>query len=145
MSQYDSQTFERASLIKQELVTYLMDYMLTLQVAEERRYELKRAISDVVNITDFMNTKKRTMTKLALLNVWKNLEPQREDLKRRLTSLAGLPGHAIVSLTLSSKDKEIDSLARQVEHKQRIVSILKDRLKSSGVTLMDSDRDLLAL
>jgi len=145
MAQYDGQTTERAALIKQELVTYLMDYMLTLQVAEERRYELKRAISDVVNVTDFMNTKKRTLTKVALLNVWKNLEPQREDLKRRLTSLASLPGHAIVSLTLSEKDKEIDSLARQVEHKQRIVSILKDRLKSSGAELTESDRDLLAL
>merc|ERR1712100_730189 len=108
----------RAAMFKQELVTYLMDYMLTLQVAEERRYELKRAITDIQNLTDFINTKRRTLTKVALLNVWKNLESQREDLKRRLMSLASLPGHAIVSLTLSGKDKEIDSLARQVEHKQ---------------------------
>ena len=38
LEQYDGQTADRAALIKQELVTYLMDYMLTLQVAEERRY-----------------------------------------------------------------------------------------------------------
>jgi len=145
MAQYDSQVFERAAMFKQELVTYLMDYMLTLQVAEERRYELKRAITDIENMTDYVNTKKRTLTKVALLNVWKNLEPQREDLKRRLMSLAGLPGQAIVSLTLSGKDKDIDSLNRQVEHKQRIVAILKDRLKSCGATLTESDHDLLAL
>jgi len=145
MGQYDEQTGERAALIKQELVTYLMDYMLTLQVAEERRYELKRAISDVVNMTDFMNSKKDSLTKTALLNVWKNLEPQREDLNRRLSSLRGLPGQAIVSLTLSSKDKEIDGIQRQVDHKQRIVSILKDRLKNAEIPLTESDRDLLAL
>ena len=50
-----------------------------------------------------------------------------------------------MSLTLSSKDKEIDDLERQVEHKQRIASILKDRLKNAGVALTPSDRDLLAL
>jgi len=141
----ESETHDRANLLKQELSKYLVDYMLTLQVSEERRCDIKRTLHDVISVSDFMQMKRTTMTKVAMLNVWKNLECQRVDLQMRLGKLSRIPANAMEMLTLSQKDRQIEELDRQVEQKERVVQLLKSRLKDSGSALTETDMELLAM
>lgn len=142
---FEAETFARSNLQKHDLLRYLKDYIVTLQVAEERRCEMKRTLQDLVTVTDFMQVKKTTMTKVAMLNVWKNLECQRNDLKQRLAKVAMIPGNAIEMLTLTAKDREIEELDRQVEQKDRVMQLLKSRLRNSGTILTETDLELLSM
>merc|ERR1711988_1100536 len=87
-----------------------------------------------------------SMTKVALLRQWKNLEPLRSDLKRRLATVAGLQGQSLSWLAPMDEDPEVQELKHQVQQKERVVQILKQRLRtSSGKKLTKEEEALLSL
>lgn len=145
-SDFDQQLFERSLVFKAELVTYLKEYMLTMQVAEEREQEMTRAINDSFNLNEFMAQQKNTITKVAMLTQWKNLTSLRNDLKRRLSSLTGLKGASLVWLTPTAFDQEIAQLERQSQQKDRILRILQERLQEVPKSeLTEEEQDLLEI
>jgi len=139
--QFDGDHFERADKFRQELVAHLKDHMLTLQVAEERRQELQRAIEEGETLRHHFRSQKGGRTKTALLTQWKSLEDVRANLKRRFQSLASLPGQV---LKTSSSDDEVVRLERSLSQKSRVVDILAQRLKGSA-DLSEAEKELLAL
>lgn len=146
ISELDKELFERSGMFRADLVSYLKEYMLTLQVAEERQQQMIRCINDAYNLREFMEQQRGTMTKVALLRQWKNLEPLRADLNRRLASLSGLQGQSLAWLAPTSEDSEVQELKRQVQQKDRVVQILKQRLRTSaGSTLTQEEEDLINL
>jgi len=142
----DQQLYERSGVFKAELLTYLKDYMLTLQVAEERQQQMMHVINDVYNLREYMEQQRDSMTKVALLTQWKNLEPLRNNLKQRLLSVAGLQGQSLSWLTPLEEDPEVQELKRQVQQKDRVVKILAQRLRaSSGKHPTAQESELLSL
>jgi len=146
MNELDQELFERSGVFRSELVSYLKEYMLTLQVAEERQQQMIRSINDAYNLREFMEQQRTVMTKVALLRQWKNLENLRGDLNKRLTSLSGLQGQSLAWLAPTREDSEIEDLKRQVQQKDRVVQILKQRLRTSaGGNLTQEEGELLSL
>eukprot|EP00658_Telonema_sp_P-2_P007998 TRINITY_DN1298_c0_g1_i4.p1 TRINITY_DN1298_c0_g1~~TRINITY_DN1298_c0_g1_i4.p1 ORF type:complete len:377 (+),score=127.68 TRINITY_DN1298_c0_g1_i4:230-1360(+) len=145
-AEFDQQLFERASKFKAELVTYLKEYMLTLQVAEERVQEMTRAIDDAFNMNEFMTSQKNAITKVAMLTQWKNMLGLREDLKRRLAPLTTLKGKTLAWLSPTADDQQIDDLERQASQKQRVIELLQQRLEQlPRHELMQEDVALLEI
>ena len=141
----DDELFERSGVLRTELVDYLKEYMLTLQVAEERQQQMMRAINDAYNVREFMEQQRSQVTKVALLRQWKNLESLRVDLGNRLATLCGLEGQSLGWLAPTEEDAEVKELKKQVQQKDRVVQILKQRLKTSaGNALTEEEEDLLA-
>jgi len=144
MSELDQELYERSSMFRAELVSYLKEYMLTLQVAEERQQMMMRCINDSYNAREFMEQQRNVMTKVALLRQWKNLEAMRTDLQKRIGSLAGLQGQSLALLTPTGEDSEVLELKRQVQQKDRVVQILKQRLRTSvGNNMTEVEQELL--
>lgn len=146
VNELDQELQERAGVFRAELVSYLKEYMLTLQVAEERQQQMIRAINDAYNLREFMEQQHNVMTKVALLRQWKNVENLRGDLNKRLASLSGLQGQSLAWLAPAGEDSEIVDLKRQVQQKDRVVQILKQRLRTSASgNLTKEEEDLLNL
>jgi hypothetical protein len=144
MVELDQQLYERSGVFKAELLSYLKEYMLTLQVAEERQQQMIRAINDAYNLREFIEQQRGVMTKVALLTQWKHLEPQRTDLNRRLAGLVGLQGQSLEWLAPADEEPEVQELKRQVQQNDRVVQILKQRLRtSSGSKLSMEETELL--
>merc|ERR1719305_2285205 len=92
-----------------------------------------------------MEQQKTQVTQVALLRQWKNLETLRVDLSNRLASLCGLEGQSLGWLAPTDEDPELKELKKQVLQKDRVVQILKQRLKTSaGQALTEEEEDLLA-
>jgi len=144
VNELDEELFDRSGVMRAELVNYLKEYMLTLQVAEERQQQMMRAINDAYNVREFMEQQKTQVTKVALLRMWKNLESLRVDLGNRLATLCGLEGESLGWLVPTGEDPEVAELAKQVQQKDRVVQILKQRLRTSaGAALTQEEQDLL--
>jgi len=140
---FDEEHFERGDKFRQELVAHLKDHMLTLQVAEERKTELQRAIDEGSVLQEFISSQKHTRTKTALLTQWKCLEGLRSNLRGRFQALASLPGR-VLGPGDSSMDDEVGSMERQVHQKTRVVDILVQRLRDCP-ELTESEQELIAL
>jgi len=120
--------------------------MLTLQVAEEREQQMLRCINDAYNIREYIEQQRSGMTKVALLRQWKNMSSLRADLDKRFASVAGLEGQSLEWLAPGGEDQYVQDLERQVQQKDRVVQILKQRLKtSSGGQLTEEEAELLEL
>jgi len=142
--QFDTDHFERAGSFRGELVTHMKDYMLTLQVAEERKHQLERAICDAQALHAFFEIQRNSVTKVAMLTQWKHLLAQRVDLKQRLNGLEGLSSLGPTPPE-STQSAEITALEMQVKHKSRIVDLLVQRLRGCGAQLSPREEELLAL
>ena len=144
-NELDEELFDRSGVMRGELVNYLKEYMLTLQVAEERQQQMMRAINDAYNVREFMEQQKSQVTKVALLRMWKNLESLRVDLGNRLATLCGLEGESLGWLApTGEEDAEVAELTKSVQQKDRVVQILKQRLRTSaGAALTQEEQDLL--
>jgi len=141
---FDEHHFERADKFRQELVAQLKEHMLTLQVAEERRQELLRAIDEGNHLSSFFGNEQMTRTKVALLTQWKNLESLRNNLKIRFQNMSNLPSQILTSASLT-EDDELSEMERHVLQKDRVVDILVQRLRSCGADLTPNEEELLAL
>jgi len=146
VDELDEQLFDRSQEFKGKLLTYLKEYMLTLQVAEEREQQMLRCINDAYNIREYIEQQRSGMTKVALLRQWKNMSSLRADLDKRFASVAGLEGQSLEWLAPGGEDQYVQDLERQVQQKDRVVQILKQRLKtSSGGQLTEEEAELLEL
>jgi len=142
--QFDSDHFERAGSFRVELVSHMKDYMLTLQVAEERKHQLERAVRDAQTLHAFFEVQRNSVTKVAMLTQWKHLLVQRVDLKQRLNGLEGLSSLGPTAPE-SCQSAEITALEMQVTHKSRIVDLLVQRLRTCGSKLSPREEELLTL
>jgi len=142
---FEEDHFDRADRFREELVSHLKDHMLTLQVAEERKQELHKAIEEGETLKHFFTTQKKNGTQMALLRQWKQMEPVRSNLRRRFQVLSGLQGH-VLSKTSAAAD-EVGALERQVQQKDRVVELLAQRLREAGkeVGLTEAEKNLVEL
>ena len=53
--QFNHDHFERSTCFKAELIGHMKEYMLTLQVAEERKQQLERAVEDAEALHEFFD------------------------------------------------------------------------------------------
>ena len=67
---FEEDHFDRADRFRESLVAHLKDHMLTLQVAEERKQELHKAIEEGETLKHFFTTQKKNGTQMALLRQW---------------------------------------------------------------------------
>ena len=60
-AQFNHDHFERSSCFKAELTSHMKEYMLTLQVAEERKQQLERAVQDAEALHEFFDAQVRVL------------------------------------------------------------------------------------
>ena len=68
------------------------------------------------------------------------------DLQKRIGSLSGLQGQSLALLAPTGEDSEVLELKRQVQQKDRVVQILKQRLRTSvGNNMTEEEQELLSM
>ena len=127
-----------------EQLQYITDTVPLVQITDERRCELGLTADEIDRLHTYMSEQKLRSTKPATLNVWKNLRSVRDDVHYHLSSLRDASEPNLQVLALARKDREISVLERQLQHRDRIVGMLKHRLKSLN-SQDRADQDLLAI
>jgi hypothetical protein len=132
MERLGTESHSRAAALRETLVRQLRDYLATVQVADERRFELARAASDVERFAEYAHGKHTASSAPAFLRAWAASASSRGALRARVQRLSE-GSFPIPPLGGAGDDsQETGELRRQLAQRDRQLSALRRQLLDLG-------------
>eukprot|EP00698_Gefionella_okellyi_P025462 TRINITY_DN9340_c0_g1_i1.p1 TRINITY_DN9340_c0_g1~~TRINITY_DN9340_c0_g1_i1.p1 ORF type:complete len:473 (+),score=90.94 TRINITY_DN9340_c0_g1_i1:104-1522(+) len=116
----------RAAQLKAELLAHLQNYLLTQQIADERKFELARAASDIDRTAEFLISKQQQCNQAEFLRTWSAMSDQRLALQHRVQHLAD--SQFTMPLMNQDAQAEIAELKKQVAMRDKVIAVLKKQV-----------------
>ncbi len=122
------QTSRKAAAFNSELARYLQGHLHALEQADERRFVITRALTDIDRCEEFLRFQQQTTTHVGFLNVWNFYRALRDSINARLSQVSRTPAD-LTEVGLDDKDKEILALRRIIQDKDDTIDRLRDVIR----------------